>query len=133
MIDTTLDLILLDDESLVSIGRPNLTLLIDVYSHCIVGFNLSFFQPGYESVRNALLNCISPKDYTRTKYPMIEHDWPCHGKPETLVVDNGVEFWSSSLEQSCLELGINIQYNPVRKPWLKPMMKGYLVPLIVSF
>lgn len=120
---TTLDLILLDDESLVSIGRPNLTLLIDVYSHCIVGFNLSFFQPGYESVRNALLNCISPKDYTRTKYPMIEHDWPCHGKPETLVVDNGVEFWSSSLEQSCLELGINIQYNPVRKPWLKPMIE----------
>lgn len=41
---TTLDLILLDDESLVSIGRPNLTLLIDVYSHCIVGFNLSFFN-----------------------------------------------------------------------------------------
>ncbi len=120
---TPLDLILIDDESLVPIGRPNLTLLIDVYSHCIVGFNLSFFQPGYESVRNALLNCISPKDYTRTKYPMIEHDWPCYGKPETLVVDNGVEFWSSSLEQSCLELGINIQYNPVRKPWLKPMIE----------
>jgi putative transposase len=120
---TPLDLILLDDESLVPIGRPNLTLLIDVYSHCIVGFNLNFFQPGYESVRNALLNCISPKDYTRIKYPMIEHDWPCHGKPETLVVDNGVEFWSTSLEQSCLELGINIQYNPVRKPWLKPMIE----------
>jgi putative transposase len=120
---TPLDLILLDDESLVPIGRPNLTLLIDVYSHCIVGFNLNFFQPGYESVRNALLNCILPKDYTRIRYPMIEHDWPCYGKPETLVVDNGVEFWSASLEKSCLELGINIQYNPVRKPWLKPMIE----------
>lgn len=120
---TPLDLILLDDELLVPLGRPSLTLLIDAYSHCIVGFNLSFNQPGYESVRNALLNSISKKDYVKNKYPTIEHEWPCYGKPETLVVDNGVEFWGVSLEQACLELGINIQYNPVRKPWLKPMIE----------
>lgn len=120
---TPLDLILLDDELLVPLGRPNLTLLIDAYSHCVVGFNLSFNQPGYESVRNALLSSIPQKDYVNKKYPTIEHEWPCYGKPETLVVDNGVEFWSVSLEQACLELGINIQYNPVRKPWLKPMIE----------
>ena len=120
---TPLDLILLDDDLLVPLGRPCLTLLIDSYSHCVVGFNLSFNQPGYESVRNALLSCIPPKNYVKDKYPTVEHEWPCYGKPETLVVDNGVEFWSKSLEQSCLELGINIQYNPVRKPWLKPMIE----------
>ena len=120
---TPLDLILLDDELLVPLGRPCLTLLIDSYSHCAVGFNLSFNQPGYESVRNALLNSIPQKNYVKDKYPSIEHEWPCYGKPETLVVDNGVEFWSTSLEQACLELGINIQYNPVRKPWLKPMIE----------
>ncbi len=120
---TPLDLILLDDELLVPLGRPCLTLLIDCYSHCVVGFNLNFNQPGYESVRNALLNSIPQKNYIKDKYPVIEHEWPCYGKPETLVVDNGVEFWSNSLEQACLELGINIQYNPVRKPWLKPMIE----------
>lgn len=122
---TPLDLILLDDEHSIPLGRPTLTMLIDAYSHCIVGFYLGFKQPGYEPVRNALLNAISPKDYVRSTYPDIEHDWPCYGKPETLVVDNGVEFWSASLEQACLELGINIQYNPVRKPWLKPQIERF--------
>lgn len=120
---TPLNLILLDDELLVPLGRPSLTLLIDCYSHCVVGFNLNFNLPGYDSVRNALLNSIPQKKYIKDKYPAIEHEWPCYGKPETLVVDNGVEFWSNSLEQACLELGINIQYNPVRKPWLKPMIE----------
>lgn len=120
---TPLDLILLDDEHSIPLGRPTLTLLIDAYSHCVVGFYLGFKQPGYEPVRNALLNTISPKDYVKKKYPAVEHEWPCYGKPETLVVDNGVEFWSSSLEQACLELGINVQYNPIRKPWLKPQIE----------
>ncbi|WP_211321723.1 hypothetical protein [Photobacterium indicum] len=31
---------------------------------------------------------------------------------ESLVVDNGAEFWSKSLEQSCLEVGINITTKP---------------------
>ncbi len=120
---TPLDLILLDDELLLPLGRPSLTLLIDVYSHCAVGFNLCFTQPGYESVRCALLHSLVRKDYVQEQYPCIENSWISYGKPETLVVDNGAEFWSGSLEHACLELGINTQYNPVRKPWLKPLIE----------
>ncbi|MFD1009108.1 Mu transposase C-terminal domain-containing protein [Oceanisphaera ostreae] len=120
---TPLDLILLDDELDIPLGRPCLTVLIDSYSHCITGFYIGFEGPSFNSVRKALLNAIKPKTYVHKKYPVIENDWPCSGKPETLVVDNGAEFWSQSLELVCLELGINVQYNPVRKPWLKPMIE----------
>ncbi|WP_042145938.1 MULTISPECIES: Mu transposase C-terminal domain-containing protein [unclassified Pseudoalteromonas] len=120
---TPLDLILLDDELLIPLGRPFLTLLIDSYSRCIVGFHLGFKEPSNYSVLKALLNAIKPKSYIREQFPCIENEWPCHGKFETLVVDNCAEFWSNSLEQSCLEIGINVQYNPVRKPWLKPMVE----------
>lgn len=120
---TPIDLILLDDELLVPLGRAYLTLLIDSYSHCILGFNLGFNEPGFYPVRNTLLNAFKPKTYIRDKYPNIIHDWPCHGKPETIVVDNGVEFWVHDLEQTCKELNINVQYNPVRKPWLKPLVE----------
>ncbi|WP_395948465.1 hypothetical protein ACFWHB_11835 [Aeromonas mytilicola subsp. aquatica] len=122
---TTLDIVLLHDELLVPIGRPSITALLDAYSHCIVGFNINFRQPSYESVRNALLNTIHPKDYISNKYPGIQHEWPCCGKPHTLVVDNGVEFWSVSLEHACKDANINIQYNPVRKPWLKPLIERF--------
>ncbi|MFA8091450.1 Mu transposase C-terminal domain-containing protein [Klebsiella oxytoca] len=120
---TPLDLILLDDELLAPLGRPSLTLMIDAYSHCVVGYNLCFSQPSYESVSCALIHSISTKEYVKEKYPLIKNVWPCYGKPEILVVDNGAEFWSTSLEQACLELGINIHYNPVRKPWLKPLIE----------
>lgn len=120
---TPIDLILLDDELLVPLGRAYLTLLIDSYSHCILGFNLGFDEPGFYPVRNALLHAFKPKTYIRNQYPNIVHDWPCHGKPETIVVDNGVEFWGNDLEQTCKELNINVQYNPVRKPWLKPLVE----------
>ena len=113
----------MDDELLIPLGRAYLTLLIDSYSHCILGFNLGFNEPGFYPVRNTLLNAFKPKTYIRDKYPNIIHDWPCNGKPETIVVDNGVEFWGHDLEQTCKELNINVQYNPVRKPWLKPLVE----------
>lgn len=120
---TPIDIILLDDELLIPLGRAYLTLLIDSYSHCILGFNLGFNEPGFYPVRNTLLHAFKPKTYIRDQYPDLIHDWPYHGKPETIVVDNGVEFWGQDLEQTCKELHINVQYNPVRKPWLKPLVE----------
>lgn len=120
---TPLDLILIDDELFVPFGRPYLTLLIDVFSSCIVGFHLGYKAPSYDSVSKAIIHATKPKDYLDSIASDFQHDWPCCGKIETLVVDNGAEFWSESLEQACLESGINIQFNPVRKPWLKPFIE----------
>ncbi|GAA3528400.1 Mu transposase C-terminal domain-containing protein [Zobellella aerophila] len=120
---TALDLILLDDKLLIPLGRPCLTLLVDCYSHCIIGFYIGFEGASYDSVRKALLHSIKPKTYVHDRYPCIEHDWPCYGKPEILVVDNGAEFWSESLELVCLEMGINIQPNKRRTPWHKPLVE----------
>ncbi|MCG7551637.1 Mu transposase C-terminal domain-containing protein, partial [Pseudoalteromonas sp. Of7M-16] len=122
---TPLDLILLDDELDVPLGRPTLTLLIDVYSHCVVGFYLGFQSPGYDAVRRAISHAMKPKSYLKSTYPEVVNEWPCCGKIETLVVDNGAEFWCQSLELACEEVGINISYNPVGKPWLKPFVEQF--------
>ncbi|WP_417345565.1 Mu transposase C-terminal domain-containing protein [Ferrimonas sp.] len=120
---TPLDVILLDDELRIPLGRAFLTLLIDSYSRCIVGFHIGYKEPSYYSVKMALSNAMKPKDEICRQFPKLQHDWPCHGKIETLVVDNGAEFWSKSLEQSCLEVVSNIQFNPVKRPWLKPLVE----------
>lgn len=117
---TALDIILLDDKTNTPIGRPYLTLLKDVYSKCIVGYHLTFKAPCYVSVAKAICHTMMPKQKAKDKWGI---DWQCYGKIEVLVVDNGAEFWSKSLEQFCYELKINIQYNPVRKPWLKPFIE----------
>ncbi|WP_137226024.1 Mu transposase C-terminal domain-containing protein [Shewanella sp. MEBiC00475] len=121
---TPLDLILLDDELSIPLGRPNLTLVFDVCSDCVLGFHLSYRSPSYVSAAKAIVHAIKPKDLVNVGIE-LQNDWPCYGKFENLVVDNGAEFWSKSLEHACKEAGINIQYNPVRKPWLKPFVERF--------
>ena len=121
---TPLDLILLDDELLIPIGRPYLTLLIDVFSGCVLGFHLSYKSPSYVSAAKAITHAIKPKSLDALNIE-LQNDWPCFGKFENLVVDNGAEFWSKNLEHACQSAGVNIQYNPVRKPWLKPFIERF--------
>lgn len=119
-----LDLILLDDELSIPLGRPYLTLVIDVFSGCVLGFHLSYRAPSYVSAAKAIVHAIKPKSLERHNIK-FQHEWPCFGKFENLIVDNGAEFWSKSLEHACKEAGVNIQYNAVRKPWLKPFVERF--------
>lgn len=43
-----------------------------------------------------------------------------------LVVDNGREFHSESLEQACFSLGIQITYSARREPWFKGKIERFL-------
>ncbi|SDL63418.1 putative transposase [Modicisalibacter muralis] len=130
---TALDLLLLDDNLLVLLGRPYITALIDSFSKCLVGFYIGYKEPCYESVRKALLHAMLNKDYVRQKYPNVSCEWPCEGKVETLVVDNGAEFWSKNLEQACRSIVSDIQYNPVARPWLKPLIERFFGQLNQKF
>ena len=117
---TPLDLVLLDDDTLHPLGRPYLTILKDSLSKCIIGYHLSFKAPSYVSVSKAICHAMLPK---HNKDPDGNPSWECHGKIETLVADNGAEFWSESLEHFCLEAGISIQYNKVGQPWGKGLVE----------
>lgn len=130
---TPLDIILLDDELDEPLGRPFLTLLMDRCSKCIVGLYITLKEPSYLSVRSAILNTLKQKDSIVGRFPKIKCEWPCHGKIGTLVVDNGAEFWSYSLEQACLELNIQIQYNAVGEPWGKPFIERTFGTIIKKF
>ncbi|WP_254105317.1 transposase family protein [Aliivibrio fischeri] len=122
---TPLDLILLDDNLEIPLGRPYLTILIDRYSKCIVGYNLSFRPPSFESIRHAFCNASLDKSSITQQYPHLQHDWPIAGKIENLVVDNGAEFWSNSLEDSLRPFATNILFNKVGKPWMKPLVEKF--------
>ncbi|WP_305830520.1 Mu transposase C-terminal domain-containing protein [Photobacterium leiognathi] len=133
---TPLDLILLHDDLMVPLGRAHLTLLVDVFSGCIIGFHLGFKAPSYVSASRAVIHAIKSKSYISEMPIAFNNEWLCKGKIENLVVDNGAEFWSKSWEDACLEVGINVVYNKVRKPWLKPFVErkfGEIIQGIVGW
>ena len=58
---TKVDVILVDDETRKPIGRPFITVAIDVYSRMILVLYI-LEAPSYFSVGQCLLNAILPKD-----------------------------------------------------------------------
>jgi putative transposase len=109
---TRLDLLVVDEKTRLPLGRPWLTALLDVYTRMVLGIYVSFAAPGYTSVMLALRHAIRPKEYLKERYPKLQHDWSAHGVPERLIVDNGKEFHSRYLTDTCVQLGIELEHAP---------------------
>ncbi|WP_323596103.1 Mu transposase C-terminal domain-containing protein [Aliarcobacter butzleri] len=112
---TKVDVILVDEETRKPIGRPFITVAIDVYSRMIFGFYISLEAPSYFSVGQCLLNAILPKDDFMKKYE-IKGEWPVYGLPKKVHMDNGKDFRSISLQNFCKEYRIEDIYRPVARP-----------------
>lgn len=111
---TLLDIHVLHDDHKTLLGRPNITVLIDHYSHMVLGFQLSFEKPSFASVCMACVNAFFPKEGFMESFG-CEAAWPAHGIPMTLVTDNGNEFWGKSFSAIADEIGSIFQYCPIRK------------------
>ena len=112
---TPVDVILVDAEDGLPLGRPTLTSVLDVATRYPLGYYLGFEPPSYLAVCEALGYAFKPKGDVRAKYG-TSHEWAAYGLPRTLVVDNGREFKGRSLEDACLSLGIILEYAPKRTP-----------------
>lgn len=123
---TPLDLLVVDDETGLPLGRPHLTACIDDFSRCILGAFISFEPPSYLTVARCLRDCFLPKTSLRDRYPRVKHAWDSHGVMRELVVDNGPEFHSASLEAACFSLGMEIHYAPRKTAWFKGKIERYL-------
>ncbi len=130
---TPLNIIVVDEELGLPLGRPWITSAVDVFSRMPVGIHVGFEPPSWQTVMSCLREAIRPKTDLKDRYPSISNPWPCYGVPEVLVVDNGMEFHSESLELACLQLGIDIQYSPRRCPWYKGKIERHFRTLDTDF
>jgi putative transposase len=112
---TKLDIILVDDLHRLPIGRPWITLAVDVFSRMVTGLYVSFDPPGAMSVGLCLTHSILPKEKWLAKYN-ISTPWPCWGVIGTLHADNAGEFRGQMLRRACAEYGINLEWRPVAQP-----------------
>jgi putative transposase len=112
---TKVDLIIVDEIYRRPIGRPYITVAIDVYSRCIAGFCLTLDPPSSVSVGLCLAHsAIDKKAWLAQRE--LEGEWPIWGVPDSLYVDNGKDFHSEALKRGCEAHGIAINYRPVGQP-----------------
>lgn len=112
---TPMDIILVDELERKPIGRPYLTLAIDVYSRMVTGFYIALEAPSFFSVGQCLSHSILTKERYLQKVS-VEGTWQVWGVPKTLAVDNASEFRSQEMQRFCEQYGITIMWRPVARP-----------------
>ena len=112
---TRVDVELLDDIEKRPIGRPNITIALDVFSRAVLGYFLSLENPSLLTTGLCLEHAMFPKDDWLDNLN-INNSWPVWGKPVCLHLDNAMEFRSHGLEDFCGEYGVRLEYRPVKKP-----------------
>jgi putative transposase len=123
---TPSDLFVVDDASMLPLGRPTITAALDEYTRCPMGFYAGFEPPSCLAVMRSLKHSILPKTYLSRQFPSVKNRWECYGVPELVLVDNPPEFHSSHFELACLQIGCDIQYAKVRVPWYKGKIERFL-------
>lgn len=113
---TLLDVLLVDEETGLIIGRPYITVVLDKFSRMIMGYLIHLSAPNTETVLRVVERSIRPKADFLKRFPNIQNEWRAHGLPARVVPDNAAEFHADDLIAGFDELGIEIMYPRSRGP-----------------
>lgn len=73
------------------VGRPVIYLVVDMFSHMVVGLSVTLEGPSWLGAMLAVENAAAEKVAFCERYGVTlqGEDWPCHHLPEMLVADRG--------------------------------------------
>ena len=112
---TLLDIDVIDDKSGLVIGRPWITVGIDLFTRMVWCLHVSFEPPSANKVRKALQQGVFFKK-VKEKYNTI-NEWDIFGVPSIIQLDNGPDFKSAEVRRMVNEtLRSTLKFRPVRTP-----------------
>ena len=123
------DAIVVSEETRAEIGRPWITIAIDVFSRVVVGWHISLDVPNQTSVGLCIEHACFPKrDFLRDLG--VEHEYPVYGKAESFHWDNAWSFQAKAIQIGCDRRGIETVVRPVRKPHWGAYIERYIGTLM---
>jgi transposase InsO family protein len=122
---TRVDLEIVDEDG-HNLGRPWLTIAIDRATRMIVAWHLGWTPPSTLSVMLTLRHMLLDRGYIRETFgDFIKGDLVRCGLPSTIVVDNGKEFHSDALAETCRELNITLKFAEAYAPQKKGKIERF--------
>ena len=94
---TLVDVIVVDREERLPIGRPWLSVAIDVATRTVAGFSVSLDPPSSLSVSLVLSHAVLLKAAWLVDRDLDSLDWPVAGIPKAIHLDNAQEFHAEAL------------------------------------
>jgi putative transposase len=110
------DIELVSDDRLTVIGRPWITIVIDVYTRLIVGLHVSLAEPGMTTLGLALISTMTSKYHLIETFGLDGVELPPSGKPACIETDNAKEFTGEVLKAFCDLHNITLKHRPVGAP-----------------
>ena len=112
---TQADLVVVTDDRLHPLGRPWITLAIDVHTRMVVGYWLDIERPNAGSVGLCICMAVLPKRDVLTAIE-LPGEWPVWGIPSKVLFDNAREFDCRTVERACAQHRIGLEFRPVATP-----------------
>lgn len=130
---TRVDIILCDEEDRTKIiGRPWVSLLVDVHTRVILGFYLSMFSPSLVSVQQTVCMAALPKDKSSPTSPTHGINYPYYGMPQFIGMDNAAEFRSPILEAALEHHGCKAHWRKVYKKHMGGVIESLIGTLMTT-
>jgi putative transposase len=123
---TVADILLVEPHTHCVVGRPTLTMAIDVATRCVLGFCASFEAPSSLLVALCLEAAVFPKEELQACAAI---DWPMYGLMKSVHTDNGREFHGQAFRRGCDLNNIDTIYRPPATP----RFGGHIERLIGTF
>lgn len=114
---TLVDVIVLDSKERKPIGRPWLTVIIDVATRLVVGFYVALEPPSILRAAVCIEQAVSNKeDWLRQRN--LDYDWPARGLPKLVHSDRASEFRSKAIVRALANQGVDMFWRPAgRTHW----------------
>ena len=97
------------------IGRPHVTLAIDVHTRMVAALVVSMEKPNTHTVGMCISQAMLPKASVLAALN-IPGEWPIGAPIGTIAVDNAREFDSKDMRRACGQYGIGIEFRPPGEP-----------------
>ena len=120
-----LPVMVVDEEDRIPIGKGWITILIDIWSRCVMGYYVTLEAPGDLSLGMAMCHAILPKEET-LKQLDYEAQWPVSGFMWTVMADNAGEFHGNMLELAAKEYTVELRFRKVKQPQYGAHIESYL-------
>lgn len=114
-----------DDDTLLPLGRPTLTVLMDVRTRCILAFVICFEPPSLYQALQCVIRANRPKPHLLDRspdFPVLGHMF---GRFDEIIVDNGWEFAGKSFEDALGDAGVSVRWAPIKSPTYKAMVERF--------
>lgn len=113
------DWTVLDTETYLPLGRPTLSVCLDVATRMPLGYLLTFEPPSLYSALLTLKRVNKNKNYMTALYPHITRKWDGWGLLSELLLDQDWANKAPSLQHSMGNIGTDIHWAPADTPEYK--------------